>query len=792
MWFGIVMVLLAALAVSVPGSPLYLPSLLVPSGSYEGRSARSWMRDLQDPDVEVRRKAAHALGCLGPEAGVAVPALVEALLGDADLGVRVESSLALTKMDPQSPELAEAVPKLGKALRDAEPIVRMNTAMALVRLEGRAGPAVPALIEALRDATNQTNADTFHFTVQDLAALALGRSGSPEAVPALSQALTIARTGESRQAVLRALGECGPSASGTASQLRSFLQDNSDEVRQAAAAALFRIEGKTYSTAMTGNSLSDLQLPESERLYLWEIEHHGNLLVKHGFGPLAQGMKKADAAALTRLLAEPFAGADMREPRSVRASTGNVEVERLQDSGLTALALDRGGFVARLLEFRKVFVGEPQVKLALMNLGPKQRGRLDGLWEGTAQLRLNGEHAKGAPAEIIVWLHYEIAQPTEEALGRAGWLRGAAIRQTLIARAPQYLFAEVANQRGLKTAWLHDNWKTDPIQITPGGVYICDFDRDGILDVLVTDTNGNALYKGRPDGTFEDVTEHVGLPRRAGGNTAAAWIDIDGDGWEDLLVAGRIFRNAAGRAFEDYSAVCNLRLPRDASALLVADYDRDGKLDLYVTRNARPGKQSWLDGRSADSHGNSLFRNKGGWQFEDVTVASGASGGHRSTFTAAWLDANNDGWPDLHVPNEFGDGVLLINNHDGTFSPRPLAGRPADFGTMGLAVGDVNNDGHIDIYCANMFSKAGTRVIANLAPDAYPAPVLEKMRRFVAGSQLHLNRGGDKFDQVGPLMQVAGVGWAYGACLADLDNDGWLDVYATAGFVSRNRDEPDG
>jgi hypothetical protein len=119
---------------------------------------------------------------------------------------------------------------------------------------------------------------------------------------------------------------------------------------------------------------------------------------------------------------------------------------------------------------------------------------------------------------------------------------------------------------------------------------------------------------------------------------------------------------------------------------------------------------------------------------------------------------------------------------------------------MGLAAGDVDNDGHIDLYCANMYSKAGTRVIANLAPDAYPPSVLETMRRFVAGSQLHLNRGVTerhgvrslRFEQLGPQRQVAAVGWAYGACLADLDNDGWLDLYATAGFVSRDRQSADG
>jgi hypothetical protein len=83
-------------------------------------------------------------------------------------------------------------------------------------------------------------------------------------------------------------------------------------------------------------------------------------------------------------------------------------------------------------------------------------------------------------------------------------------------------------------------------------------------------------------------------------------------------------------------------------------------------------------------------------------------------------------------------------------------------------------------------------VIGNLAADAYSPDVMEKFRRFVAGSQLHLNRGGLKFEQAGKEKQVAAVGWAYGAALADLDNDGYLDVYATAGFVSRDRNEPDG
>jgi FG-GAP-like repeat len=91
-----------------------------------------------------------------------------------------------------------------------------------------------------------------------------------------------------------------------------------------------------------------------------------------------------------------------------------------------------------------------------------------------------------------------------------------------------------------------------------------------------------------------------------------------------------------------------------------------------------------------------------------------------------------------------------------------------------------------------MYSKAGTRVIGNMRADTYPAPVMERLRRFVAGSQLHRNRGNLQFEQVGAQKKVAAVGWAYGVSLADFDNDGFLDIYATAGYVSRDRNEPDG
>src|SRR5262249_7032604 len=149
------------------------------------------------------------------------------------------------------------------------------------------------------------------------------------------------------------------------------------------------------------------------------------------------------------------------------------------------------------------------------------------------------------------------------------------------------------------------------------------------------------------------------------------------------------------------------------------------------------------------------------------------------------------------VINEFGDGVLYHNQGRGpdgavTFLPHRLTRHPCDFGSMGVAAGDVDGDGRIDLYCANMYSKAGNRVFGNLKPGTYPDRITAKMRRFVVGNQLHRNLGGLRFEQVGQSLQVNDCGWAYGPALVDLDNDGWLDIHATAGFISRSRDDPDG
>jgi hypothetical protein len=543
---------------------------------------------------------------------------------------------------------------------------------------------------------------------------------------------------------------------------------------------------------------------EEQKAYLWDIEHHGNVLTRdaRGFKSFAHALETADAKTLTALLADDFKGTTLGQPVEVHVRNRFADVRRQQKGNAPPEQLDRAAFVKRLMSYRSLFTKKPKVGIALMAFHPVKYGEAKGPYDGVGQLRMSGDMGKGAPGEVILYLSYRVDEPSDATLDRKHWVRQAEITQVQTAKAPHYLFREVAAKRGINVKRLYDNWKLPPDKTitNTGGVYLCDYNRDGILDMLVTDVNGIFLYQGQKDGTFRDVTAQVGLPTSWDhypviSDSLNAWVDLDGDGWEDLILGGQVWHNDEGKRFLDFSSLGNLSelLPADGSGIIVADYDRDGMMDLYVTRSAKKKADSWLTGTSGDpNHVNLLLRNKGGYRFENVTKKSGTGGGNRSTFSAVWLDVNNDGWPDLYVINEFGNGVLLVNRGDGTFEERQLGHGPWDFGSMGITCGDIDNDNNIDIYCANMYSKAGNRVIGNVRDGTYDPDVMARMRTFTTGSQLWKNEGGMRFRPMGQNYQVNGVGWAYGAALVDLDNDGFLDLFATAGFVSRDRTEPDG
>jgi hypothetical protein len=336
----------------------------------------------------------------------------------------------------------------------------------------------------------------------------------------------------------------------------------------------------------------DRTLQQSEREYLWQVEHHGNLLTRYGFTALAKALRSGEPRTLDRLLAADFTGQILREPREVAVDKGFVRAVRQEDAGREPVRLDRRQFVDELLRYRRGFHRPPQVKLALMALNPTRRDNFKKPWRGTCQLRMWGQAGPGQPREVTLYLAYQVRRPHKTKLKQGGWLRSCAITQSQTALAPHFLMREVAAERGINTRRFHDNWVVGQHYANTGGVYLCDFDRDGRLDLLVTDLKAVTLYKGLPGGKFKDVTRKMGLPTKPRvatvGGTTAAFVDLDGDGWVDLILGDRVYRNVRGKKFVDVTRKTNLHLPGDLVGIAVADYDRDGRMDLFVMRSSRP------------------------------------------------------------------------------------------------------------------------------------------------------------------------------------------------------------
>jgi len=554
--------------------------------------------------------------------------------------------------------------------------------------------------------------------------------------------------------------------------------------------------------AAPGPNASELPLAEAERLYLAEIEHRALTLNKTGF-PLFKGaVHDADAARLRQLLAPQFQGrvVDIAEGRG--PSNGALSVRRLRpemEPATTPPPLSRDAFVQYLLKLRNKLGSHPVLEMKLVEFAPVDRGKLDGPWAGTCKFRMTGQSSAGGVAEIFFELGFRLLRvmDADEMTQDKEWIDAIWVLEAYEANAAQTLMADVAKERGINIEKLWDNWKQPPAEasVATGGVFASDIDNDGLTDVLVTDLNGVFLYRRTEEGRFLDVTTEAGLPRNQRSISNVAFADFDNDGWVDLLLQNRLYRNVAG-TFDDVTPRSNLNVGnwKYIVGYTVADFDNDGRVDLYVARTSGPRsrytKVTWFDGPGGP--GNMLLRNLGGWKFEDVSEKANARAGRRSVFTTAWLDANSDGWPDVFVINEFGGGVLLVNQRNGRFSERLLSNGPGDFGSMGLAVADINNDGHVDIYTANMFSKSGRRIVNNLAPDAYAPDLMAKMKRFFPGSELYQNLGDLQFNPRGKDLCVRNVGWAYGPAFVDLDNDGFLDIYATSGFMSVDNQEPDG
>jgi len=369
----------------------------------------------------------------------------------------------------------------------------------------------------------------------------------------------------------------------------------------------------------------------------------------------------------------------------------------------------------------------------------------------------------------------------------------AAVVGLLLAPAPHSVadFRNIAAQAGLRRSFPNGGATSKQfiVETTGSGVAMLDYDNDGLLDLFVVSGKGgsNRLYHNDGHDHFSDVTESMGLISDGWGQGVCAG-DYDNDGYTDLFVTywgqNRLYRNIAGKRFEDVTAAAHLTQDRTRynTGCAFIDYDNDGRLDLFVANylqfdprtTPEPGANPYCfyrgipvncGPRGLPFDRNILYHASTDGTFTDVSEQSKIAQpfGHYALGVLTG-DFNGDGRPDIYVACDQTPSLLYINQGDGTFTEEAvLRGVAFDengkaMSGMGVAAGDYDGDGLLDIFRTNFSDERET---------------------------LYRNRGGGEFDEATSTAGLAHntryVGWGCG--FFDFDNDGWKDLLLVNGHA---------
>lgn len=416
-------------------------------------------------------------------------------------------------------------------------------------------------------------------------------------------------------------------------------------------------------------------------------------------------------------------------------------------------------------------------------------------------LETHDQRADGARQDNLLWrVHWRGRQADQIILQRIEVLKREAVE---LKNPSGTLFSDVTEavmgqepaygRQVLRGAnyWLPslDNTIGFELETLHGGA-LGDVNGDGLDDLYVSQTGGlpNLLFVAQRDGRFKEMgaaagVDYLELTR------AALFLDLDNDGDQDLVVAGRprlilLENDGTGR----FSRRALLESGPDHHSLSAVDYDRDGLLDIYIS-NYRSDEQQESTAsvpRDVTAGGpNVMLRNLGNWVFKDVTAAVGLNAGnHLFTYASAWEDIDNDGDMDLYVANDYGVNNLYRND-GGSFTDVASTLDLSDnaFG-MGVAFGDVDRDGRMDIHVSNMFSAAGNRITTQRNFQQGMAQNDKALfTRWARGNSLFQNQG-ETFTDVSDAAGITMGRWAWSSQFADLNNDGFEDLLVSNGYIT--------
>ncbi len=562
------------------------------------------------------------------------------------------------------------------------------------------------------------------------------------------------------------------------------------------------------SAATDDTRVASAALAVNRQEYIWDVEHAAFELEKK-FGKSLIAALRQENAGSTEAFFRP--GCTASVPQTNQETILDRGYLRKIRSGGDARSANPAELARHLRGYLTDLASVHHMTCRVLDLHADNDDPETGHWRLTLYLSGHGEDAKGELVEFVTHHHLRCAFASDADIEGGRIVEHWEVESEEFRYCHAPLFEEVTVPSGLSGVDIQDNWEVEPDRVRQyfSQMAVEDFDRDGFLDVAVASANGRWRLLHSVDGaTYREVNDAARIPvwseeqprSRAVRDQAflATWIDFDNDDFPDLLLGDRLYHNIGGHRFQDVTETSGLIFGYNPKGCVVADYDGDGLLDLYVLyQNPRAVHREKAPGWVGDDESgevNDLWRNAGGGHFVNVTERSGTGGGRRQSFAAAWFHANDDHYPDLYVANDFGPNTLLINRGDGRFEESSDANQVSDYATsMGVAAGDLTGDGRADLYVANMFSKMGRRIIAHVHESDYPSGVYEQIRGSCAGNRLYARESGqDAFREFSEAAGVNQVGWAYAPALADFDADGLLDIYATTGFLSYRRDKPDG